>query len=39
MSEIKKTPVLHLVLSWALVGLPLLWGFWTTVGNSMKLFE
>lgn len=27
-----------LVLSWALVGIPLAWGVFVTLGNAMKLF-
>jgi hypothetical protein len=27
-----------LVLSWALVGVPLLWGFYLTLQNAMALF-
>ena len=28
-----------LIVSWALVGIPLLWGFTQTLGNAMKLFQ
>ncbi len=35
----KKTTTAQLAVAWLLVGLPLLWGFWMTLGNAMKLFE
>jgi hypothetical protein len=28
-----------LVLAWAFVGIPMLWGVWITLGNAMKLFS
>lgn len=31
--------MIKLVLSWALVGIPLVWGFLQTLGNAMKLFQ
>ena len=30
---------LHLVLAWGFVGIPLAWGVWQTILNSMKLFH
>jgi hypothetical protein len=30
---------LKLVLAWALVGIPLVWGVWETLMNALKLFE
>jgi hypothetical protein len=34
-----RTPVAHLVLAWALVGIPLLWGVLQTLRNALKLFH
>lgn len=34
-----KTTTTHLVLAWLLVGIPLVWGFWMTLGNAMALFH
>jgi hypothetical protein len=33
------TPSLSVLLAWALVGLPLLWGVYETLLNAMKLFK
>jgi hypothetical protein len=33
------TTTLQLVLAWAFVGIPLLWGVSQTIANSMKLFQ
>jgi hypothetical protein len=30
---------LKLVLAWAFVGIPLLWGVWIVLGNAAKLFS
>ncbi|MFZ3357336.1 MAG: hypothetical protein WA652_23675 [Xanthobacteraceae bacterium] len=30
---------LHLILAWGFVGIPLAWGVWQTILNSMKLFH
>jgi hypothetical protein len=32
------TQAWHLVLAWALVGVPLAWGVAQTIANAMKLF-
>jgi hypothetical protein len=37
-AEKKSSPVL-ILLAWAFVGLPLSWGVYNTVLNSMKLFQ
>jgi hypothetical protein len=34
-----STTSLKLVLAWSFVGIPLLWGVWQTVLNSLKLFQ
>jgi len=34
-----RTPVIQLVLAWAFVGIPLLWGVLQTLRNAMKLFH
>lgn len=39
MSEENKTTALQLALAWALVGIPLVWGFLKTMGNAMALFQ
>ncbi len=39
MSNERKTTTMQLVLAWALVGAPLLWGFFKTMGNAMALFQ
>jgi hypothetical protein len=33
------TATLQLVLAWAFVGIPLLWGVSQTIANAMKLFQ
>lgn len=33
------TSTTSLALAWLLVGVPLLWGFWMTLGNAMALFR
>jgi hypothetical protein len=38
MRETKSSPVLVL-LAWVFVGIPLTWGVYNTVRNSMKLFQ
>ena len=30
---------IKLVLAWAFVGIPLVWGFLQTLGNALKLFQ
>jgi hypothetical protein len=30
---------LQLILAWAWVGVPLLWGVWLTLNNALKLFQ
>ncbi len=30
---------MKLVLAWAFVGVPLLWGVWITLNNAIKLFQ
>ncbi len=32
------TPLLHLILAWGFVGIPLAWGVVETVMNALKLF-
>ncbi|MGV8952004.1 MAG: MFS transporter small subunit [Cypionkella sp.] len=39
MADHHTTTTLDLVLAWALVGIPLLWGFFKTMGNAMALFQ
>lgn len=34
-----RTPVIHLVLAWTFVGIPLLWGVLETLRNALKLFH
>jgi hypothetical protein len=34
-----ETTVLHLVLVWGLVGIPLAWGVVQTLINALKLFQ
>lgn len=29
----------RLIVLWAAVGIPLLWGVWNTLQNAMKLFQ
>ena len=33
------TTTLELVLAWAFVGIPLLWGIYGTLVNALKLFQ
>jgi hypothetical protein len=33
------TTMLHLVLAWGFVGIPLAWGVAQTIANAMKLFQ
>ncbi len=39
MPERNETSTARLVFSWALVGIPLLWGVWQTLMKAMALFE
>jgi hypothetical protein len=39
MTDEKKSPAALVLLAWILVGLPLSWGVYNTVRNSMKLFQ
>jgi hypothetical protein len=39
MTEEKKSSALVILLAWIVVGLPLGWGVYNTVRNSMKLFQ
>ena len=34
-----RTTVTHLILAWAFVGIPLLWGVLQTLRNALKLFH
>lgn len=34
-----RTLPVHLVLAWAFVGIPLIWGVYKTLQNAMKLFQ
>jgi hypothetical protein len=33
------TRLIHLILAWSFVGIPLLWGVWQTAQNALKLFQ
>jgi hypothetical protein len=33
----RRTRPIHLILAWAFVGIPLLWGVWQTAQNALKL--
>jgi len=35
----KRTPPLLILLAWAIVGIPLLWGVIRTLDNAAKLFQ
>jgi hypothetical protein len=37
--KIKKSPVAVIVLAWLLVGIPLAWGVYNTLLNSLNLFR
>jgi len=37
--NIKKSPVVVIVLAWLLVGIPLGWGVYNTLLSSMNLFR
>ena len=39
MTDEKKSPTALVLLAWLFVGLPLGWGVYNTVRNSMKLFQ
>ncbi len=39
MTNETKSPVALVLLAWLFVGLPLGWGVYNTVRNSMKLFQ
>jgi hypothetical protein len=39
MTNETKSPVAVVLLAWLIVGLPLAWGVFNTVRNSMKLFQ
>lgn len=38
-SEVKKNPSLVLILSWVIVGIPLVWGITQTLYKAMALFK
>ena len=38
-SEHPSPPIVRLVVSWALVGLPLAWGVWQVFRKSLDLFR
>jgi hypothetical protein len=38
-SKAKKSSGLSLLVAWAIVGVPLAWGVYNTLLNSMKLFQ
>jgi len=38
-SEKSSVPVIKLALSWAIVGIPLLWGVMQTLEKAMLLFQ
>jgi hypothetical protein len=37
--NVRKTTPLELALAWGFVGIPLLWGIYSTLLNAMKLFQ
>jgi hypothetical protein len=37
--NVKKSPAAAILLAWLLVGIPLGWGIYNTVLNSLKLFQ
>jgi hypothetical protein len=37
--NVKKSPVIAIVVAWLLVGIPLGWGVYNTLMSSMKLFQ
>jgi hypothetical protein len=39
MTDEKKSPAALVLLAWIVVGVPLGWGVYNTVRNSMKLFQ
>lgn len=39
MADEKKSPAALILLAWLFVGIPLTWGVYNTVRNSMKIFE
>ena len=39
MSENLKSPSTAILLAWLMVGIPLGWGIYNTLLNSMKLFQ
>jgi hypothetical protein len=39
MNNETKSPTALILLAWIFVGLPLAWGVYNTVRNSMKLFQ
>lgn len=34
-----STNTIKLIVAWAFVGIPLLWGVWLTLQNAAKLFQ
>jgi len=39
MADEKKSPAALILLAWLFVGIPLTWGVYNTVRNSMKVFK
>ncbi len=37
-NEIKKTPVIYIILAWLFVSIPLMWGIYEVVLRSLPLF-
>lgn len=37
--SMEGTSGVKLAAAWLLVGIPLLWGLWMTIGNAMALFQ
>jgi hypothetical protein len=37
--QARATSPLGLIIAWALVGIPLLWGVWETLRNALKLLR
>jgi hypothetical protein len=34
-----RTSAMQLIIAWAFVAIPLLWGVWQTLKNALKLFR
>jgi hypothetical protein len=38
-SNSRKSPAVRLLVAWTIVGVPLAWGVYNTLLNSLKLFQ